>query len=81
MDSGIGARVRAFRQWRRLSLRACAELAGIPHSTLSDIELGKYPLDRKSHIDALALALRVSPTELAGQPYPPAREDLPRITD
>lgn len=78
MDSGIGARVRAFRQWRRMSLRACADLAGIPRSTLSDIELGKYPLDRKSHIDALALALRVAPTELAGQPYPPVPDDLPR---
>lgn len=72
MDSGIGARVRAFREWRGLSLRVCADLAGMPRSTLSDIELGKYQLDRRSHIDALAHALRVSASELVGQPYAPA---------
>lgn len=78
MDNGLGARVRAFRKWRGMTLRSCAELAGMGKTTLADFETGRRQLDRKSHIDALAAALRVSPTELIGQPYGPAPGDPQR---
>lgn len=71
MDSGIGPRIREIRQRRRLTLRATAELAGRSHAWLSLIEQGKRTLDRRSDIDALAAALKVSPTELLAQPYAP----------
>ena len=69
--SDIGVRIREIRQRRRLTLRATAELAGRSHAWLSLIERGMRSLDRRSDIDALAAALRVSPTELLQQPYPP----------
>jgi transcriptional regulator with XRE-family HTH domain len=67
----IGRRLREIRQWRGLSLRAVAELAGFSASYLSLIERGHRPVDKRSTLEALAAALRVAPSEL-GSAFPPA---------
>lgn len=69
--SEIGNRVRAYRERRGLSVRVCAELAGLSKSFLSDIENGRRRLERRSHISALAEVLRISVNELIGQQFPP----------
>ncbi len=70
-DRTIGRRLREVRYWRRKSLRAVAELAGISEGYLSRLERGERPVDRRSTLEALARALRVTPAELTGAPYPP----------
>ena len=67
----IGRRLREVRYWRRMSLRAVAELAGLSESHLSRIERGQRIVDKRSTLEALAHALRVSPGELTGQPFRP----------
>ncbi|MGH3989101.1 MAG: helix-turn-helix domain-containing protein, partial [Pseudonocardiaceae bacterium] len=67
----IGRRLREIRVWRDKSLRVAAELAGISESYLSRIERGERTLDRRSLLEALATALRVAPSDITGQPYPP----------
>jgi transcriptional regulator with XRE-family HTH domain len=52
-------------------LRAVAELAGCSAGYLSRVERGERAVDRRSVLEALAHALRVSPSELTGQPYRP----------
>ncbi len=66
----IGRRLREVRYWRRKSLRAVAELAGLSESYLSRLERGERPVDRRSTLEALAAALEVAPGELtaAGTP-------------
>ncbi|HEX6354397.1 helix-turn-helix domain-containing protein [Actinophytocola sp.] len=68
----IGPRVREIRNWRGMNLSATAGLAGLSVSYLSMIERGQRPVTRHAILEALALALRVSPEELTGQPYMPA---------
>jgi transcriptional regulator with XRE-family HTH domain len=68
----IGRRIRAVRTWRGMSLTATAELAGFSKAYLSQIEHGKRAVERRSTLEALATALRVPPSELTGQPYPPS---------
>ncbi|MFC4056471.1 helix-turn-helix domain-containing protein [Actinomadura syzygii] len=65
----IGARLRAVRRWRGLTLEELAGLAGLSKSFLSMAERGQRALDRRSHISALATALRVSEVELVGGPH------------
>lgn len=65
----IGARLRALRRWRGLTLAELSGLAGLSKSFLSMAERGQRALDRRSHISALAAALRVSETELVGGPH------------
>jgi transcriptional regulator with XRE-family HTH domain len=74
MDDGheIGQRLREVRSWRQLSIRAVAELSGLSWGYLAKIERGEKPVTKRSVLDALARSLRVSPTELTGQPYPPS---------
>lgn len=67
----IGHRVRELRQWRDVNLTVVAGLAGISVSYLSMIERGHRPVTTSSLLESLAMALRVSPTELTGQPYAP----------
>ena len=67
----IGRRVREVRSWRRLSLTAAAELAGMSPSYLSLIERGLRPVTKRATLESLAGALRVSPVELTGKPYAP----------
>lgn len=71
----IGRRIREIRVWRGMSLRAVAELAAISESYLSRIERGERPVDRRSLLEAIAMALRVAPSELAEQAFPPAVAD------
>lgn len=70
-DAALGQRIRDLRKVRGLSLEATAGLAGISPAMLSYIERGQRSLERRSHIDGLAYALRTSPAELLGQPYTP----------
>ncbi|MBT2207879.1 helix-turn-helix transcriptional regulator [Actinomadura sp. NEAU-AAG7] len=65
----IGARLRALRRWRGMSLRTLADLADLSQGFLSKVENGKQPLDRRSHIAAVAQALQVSETDLMGGPH------------
>lgn len=65
----IGARLRTLRRWRGKTQVELAGLAGLSPSFLSMVESGQRPLDRRSHIAALASALRVSETDLVGGPH------------
>jgi transcriptional regulator with XRE-family HTH domain len=71
-ENRIGRRIRSVRLWRRMTLTATAGLAGFSPSHLSMIERGLRRVDRRSTLEALAAALRVSPADLTGQPYAPA---------
>jgi transcriptional regulator with XRE-family HTH domain len=64
----VGARIRDIRTWRDVSLRVTAELAGISPAYLSMIENGERAVQRRSTLEAIARALRVSPTELGALP-------------
>lgn len=79
MDPGeghtIGRRVREIRVWRGMSLKQVADLAGISEGYLSRIERGVRGVHRRSLLEALASALRVAPSELAEQAFPPAAAD------
>lgn len=65
----IGARLRTLRRWRALTQTQLAGLAGLSTSFVSMVETGQRPLDRRSHVAALANALRVSETDLVGGPH------------
>lgn len=65
----IGARLRTLRRWRAMTQAELAGLAGLSPSFVSMVESGQRPLDRRSHIAALASALKVSETDLVGGPH------------
>ncbi|MFC7731306.1 helix-turn-helix domain-containing protein [Actinomadura keratinilytica] len=65
----IGARLRALRRWRGMTQSQLADQAGLSTSFISMVEHGHRMLDRRSHISAVAAALRVSEVDLTGQPY------------
>ncbi len=65
----VGERLRVLRKWRGMTLAQLAGQAGLTPSFLSMAERGLRALDRRSHISALAAALRVSETELVGGPH------------
>lgn len=72
----IGDRVQAKRRRLGMSLEVLAGLSGLDKGFLSRVENGKRLLDRRSHLVAVATALRTTPAELFGVPYPvdhPAR--------
>lgn len=64
-----GARLRTLRRWRGMTQVELAGLAGVSPSFVSMVEHGSRMLDRRSHIAALANALRVSETDLVGGPH------------
>lgn len=66
-DDHIGRRVREIRTWRGMSVKATADLAGKSVGYLSMIERGQRPVTKRATLEALATALRVSPSELTGQ--------------
>lgn len=68
-EATIGARLRTLRRWRGMTLVEVAGLAGLSPSFLSMAERGQRALDRRSHIAALARALRVSETDIVGGPH------------
>lgn len=65
----IGARLRTLRRWRGMTQAELAGLADLSPSFASMVEHGTRMLDRRSHITALASALRVSETDLVGGPH------------
>jgi transcriptional regulator with XRE-family HTH domain len=65
----IGARLRTLRRWRGMTQVELAGLAELSPSFVSMVEHGTRMLDRRSHIAAVASALRVSETDLAGGPH------------
>jgi transcriptional regulator with XRE-family HTH domain len=71
----IGRRIGEIRSWRGMTLRAVAELAGITEGYLSRIERGERIVGRRSLLESIAAALRVAPSELAEQAFPPAAAD------
>ena len=68
-EATIGARLRILRRWRGMTQVELAGLADLSPSFVSMIETGQRPLDRRSHIAAIATALRVSETDLVGGPH------------
>jgi transcriptional regulator with XRE-family HTH domain len=68
-EATIGARLRTLRRWRGKTQTELAGLAGLSPSFISMVETGQRPLDRRSHIAALASALQVSETDLVGGPH------------
>lgn len=68
-DAVLGRRIRELRRRRGLSLEALAGLAGMSTGMLSYFERGLRTLERRSHIEGLAWALQVAPSELLGLPY------------
>lgn len=65
----IAQRLKELRAWRQLPLRTTAELAGLSYSYVGQVERGQRPVSKRSTLEALAAALRVSPTELTGKPW------------
>ncbi|MFC6092678.1 helix-turn-helix domain-containing protein [Saccharothrix lopnurensis] len=87
-SGGIGRRVREIRNRRGLTLTEAAELAGMTPAYLSMIERGLRPVTKRSVLENLARALRVSPVELTGKPYAlsgapstEARTGMPAVED
>jgi transcriptional regulator with XRE-family HTH domain len=68
-EATIGARLRVLRRWRGMTQAQLAGLANLSPSFVSMVETGQRPLDRRSHIGAIASALKVSETDLAGGPH------------
>jgi transcriptional regulator with XRE-family HTH domain len=71
----IGGRIREIRVWRGMTLKATAELAGVTESYLSRIERNERTVNSRSLLEAIAAALRVAPSELAEEVFPPATAD------
>jgi transcriptional regulator with XRE-family HTH domain len=86
--------LRLARRKRGLTLTALADLAGLSCGFLSMVENGQRTLCRRDHVNALAVALRVSPAEIApaamsgfdewapapasASAFPPAGDDITR---
>jgi transcriptional regulator with XRE-family HTH domain len=68
-EATIGERLHAIRLWRGMTLAEVGGLAGLSAAYLSMVERGLRTIDRRSTISALAVALRVSETDLAGGPH------------
>jgi transcriptional regulator with XRE-family HTH domain len=64
----VGARLRALRRRRGLSRAELAAAAGLSPSLVSAVERGRRLLDRRGQLAAVAWALGVSETDLAGGP-------------
>lgn len=65
----IGVRIRELRKWRGLTQDQLAGLSGVSSALISRIESGSRAIAKRATLEALALALRVSPAELTGKPY------------
>jgi transcriptional regulator with XRE-family HTH domain len=66
----VGTRVRRCRLWRGMTQQQLADLAGWSKSAVSMLETGARGLDSRARLRQLAEALRVSPADLTGEPYP-----------
>lgn len=65
----VGRRLREIRAWRGQSLDVVAGLAGISYGYLGRLERGEQPLTNRGTLEAIARALKVSPSEFNGQPW------------
>jgi transcriptional regulator with XRE-family HTH domain len=74
----VGVRVRRCRLWRGLTQQELADLAGWSKSAVSMLETGARGLDSRVRLRQVAEALRVSPADLTGEPYP---LDTPGLAD
>nr|WP_329486706.1 helix-turn-helix transcriptional regulator [Kitasatospora sp. NBC_01246] len=70
--SPIGGRLAAWRTRRAVSVGELAARAQIPPGRIAVLENGRDWVDRRGELAALSGALRLDPTDLTGQPYPPA---------
>jgi transcriptional regulator with XRE-family HTH domain len=70
----IGLRLAGWRARRGLSVPEVAERCGLRADRLVDLESGRDWVDRHGLIAKAADVLRVDPSSLTGQPYPPADE-------
>lgn len=61
----LGARICALRAARDLSGGELAQLVGVSHAVISDIELGRYA-PRGLLLEALARVLELRPADLLG---------------
>jgi transcriptional regulator with XRE-family HTH domain len=61
----VGQRIRELRQYRGLSQRIVAPLAGITFGYLGQIERGEKPVNNRQLLEALARALKVHPGDLS----------------
>jgi transcriptional regulator with XRE-family HTH domain len=75
-SDSIGARVRSCRNFRGMSLETLAGLSGVSPSFLSMVENGLRSLNNRHHVAAIADALKVSVTDLTGQPYSPGNDKI-----
>jgi transcriptional regulator with XRE-family HTH domain len=67
----VGRNVALWRRRRGMTQQVLADLCGVSQAYVSMLEHGQRAIDKRSTVIALAEALRVSVTELTGQPYPP----------
>ena len=67
--TAFGTRLRELRNWRGLTLREAAGLAGLSFSFWGQVERGEQAVNNRKTLEAIVTALRVHPTELSGQPW------------
>lgn len=72
----IGRKISALRRSKGISQAVLASLAGFHPSYISQIENGHRALDRRSTLEAIAIALRVSPSEITSQLSWPAADEI-----
>jgi transcriptional regulator with XRE-family HTH domain len=76
----VGQSVALWRRRRGMTQQVLAGLCGVSQAYVSMLERGQRAIDKRSTVIALAEALRVSVTELTGQPYPPVDPNHERAT-
>ncbi|MGH3769879.1 MAG: helix-turn-helix domain-containing protein [Pseudonocardiaceae bacterium] len=67
--TAFGKRLRELRNWRGLTLREAAGLAGLSFSFWGQVERGEQAVNSRRTLEAMATVLRVHPSELTGQPW------------
>lgn len=82
----IGERIAFYRRRRRLMQRVLANLIGLSEDWLSKIERGERDVRRLDRLADIARKLRVSLSDLLGQPVlmeddEDRRDDVPRVRD
>ncbi|GAB3156249.1 hypothetical protein GCM10027290_53840 [Micromonospora sonneratiae] len=75
MAAYIGLRIARWRDAAGMTQQELADRIGKSREYVSMIENGKRPITKRSLLFAFASALRVSPTDLTGQPEPPRSAD------
>jgi transcriptional regulator with XRE-family HTH domain len=84
----FGRRLRVLRDWRGLTMRTAADLAGITYGYWGQIERGEKAVSKRQTLEAMAVALKVSPLDLAQKPHLPtdpetsgAQARMPALSD